>query len=770
MKSEHSASPLSAAEQSLRDAALEYHRAPTHGKISITPTKPLSNQRDLSLAYSPGVAYACLAIEADPSLAAEYTSRANLVGVITNGTAVLGLGDIGPLAGKPVMEGKGCLFKKFAGIDVFDIELAEHDPDKLVEIIAALEPTLGGINLEDIKAPECFHVEKKLRERLKIPVFHDDQHGTAIISAAALLNGLELVGKEIGKIKLVTSGAGAAAIACLDIFVGLGVMRENIFVVDSRGVVREGRGDKLDESKQRFSQKTTASTLGDVISGADVFLGCSAAGVLTAAMVGTMADKPIILALANPEPEIRPELAKAARPDCIIATGRSDYPNQVNNVLCFPYIFRGALDCGATTINEAMKLACVREIAALAKAETSDEVAAAYAGQELKFGPDYLIPKPFDARLILRIAPAVAKAAADSGVATRPIADLDAYRQQLGRYVYQTGMVMRPVFAAAKARPARVVYAEGEDERVLRAVQVALDEGLAQPILVGRPDVVRMRIERAGLRLQAGRDFELVDPGNDPRFRSYWEAYHQIMGRDGVTPEAAKAAVRRSNTLIAAIMLKRGEAQSMLCGLVGQYDQHLEHVRRVIGGRSGASVMAAMNAVVDGGHTLFITDTFVNEAPSAPELAEIARMAAAEVRRFGLPPKVAFLSHSVFGSSSRPSARRMREARNLFVALEPEIECDGEMHGDAALSQEVRKGYLPETTLSGAANLLVLPNIDAANILFNVLKQTTGHGVTIGPILLGAAAPAHILTPSSTVRRIVNMTALAVADAAATGR
>ena len=758
--------PLSPAEQALRDAALEYHRSPSRGKVSVTPTKPLSNQRDLSLAYSPGVAYACLAIEEDPSLAAEYTSRGNLVGVVTNGTAVLGLGDIGPLAGKPVMEGKGCLFKKFAGIDVFDIELAEHDPDKLVEIIAALEPTLGGINLEDIKAPECFYIERKLRERMNIPVFHDDQHGTAIISAAALLNGLELVGKAIGEVKVAVSGAGAAAIACLDVMVGLGVKRENVFVCDSKGVVREGRGDKLDESKQRYCQKTEARTLADIMVGADVFLGCSTAGVVSPEMVTSMARQPIILALANPEPEIRPELAKQARPDCIIATGRSDYPNQVNNVLCFPYIFRGALDCGATKITEAMKLACVREIAALAKAETSDEVAAAYAGQELRFGADYLIPKPFDVRLILRIAPAVAQAAAESGVATRPIADLDAYRDQLSRFVYQTGMFMRPVFAAAKQRPARVVYAEGEDERVLRAVQVVLDEGIAQPILVGRPDVVKMRIERAGLRLEPGRDFELCDPQNDPRFRAYWELYHSLTGRDGVSPEAAKAAVRRSNTLISSLMLRRGEADAMLCGLVGRYDQHLEHVRQVIGLAPGTRTLAAVNALMMPEHTLFIADTFVNEQPSAEELADIARMAAAEVRRFGLPPKVAFLSHSVFGSSSRESARRMRAARDLFVKLEPGIECDGEMHGDAALSEEVRRTYLPGSTLTGSANLLVLPNLDAANILFNVLKVTSGHGVTVGPMLLGAAKPAHILTPSATSRRVVNMTAVAVVDSA----
>ncbi|MGZ5274588.1 MAG: NADP-dependent malic enzyme, partial [Caldimonas sp.] len=669
-----------------------------------------------------------------------------------------------------VMEGKGCLFKKFAGIDVFDIELAERDPDKLIEIIAALEPTLGGVNLEDIKAPECFYIEKKLRERMNIPVFHDDQHGTAIISSAALLNGLELVGKKIGDVKLAVSGAGAAAIACLDVMAGLGVKRENIFVCDSKGVIREGREDfvagKLDESKHRYCQRTEARTLADVVKGADVFLGCSAPGVLSVEMVTSMAAQPIILALANPEPEIRPELAKAARPDCIIATGRSDYPNQVNNVLCFPYIFRGALDCGATKITEAMKLACVREIAALAKAEMSDEVAAAYQGQELKFGPEYLIPTPFDVRLILRIAPAVAKAAVESGVATRPIADLEAYRQSLGRFVYQTGMLMQPVFTAAKARPARVVYAEGEDERTLRAVQVVLDEQLARPILVGRPEVVKMRIERAGLRLSAGRDFELCDPENDPRFRSYSETYRGLMGREGVTPESAKATVRRSNTLISSLMVRRGEADALICGLVGRYDAHLDHIRNVIGKKAGARTLAAMNALMLDQFTLFIADTFVNEEPSAEELADIALMAAAEVRRFGVPPKVAFLSHSIFGSSSRASARRMRAAHALFRERAPEIESDGELHGDAALSESVRRGYLPETTLTGAANLLVLPNLDAANILFNVLKMTGGHGVTVGPILLGAAKPAHILTPSATVRRVVNMTALAVADVA----
>ncbi|WP_211474174.1 NADP-dependent malic enzyme [Collimonas humicola] len=756
---------LSAAEQALRDAALEYHRSPTRGKIAVVPTKPLSNQRDLSLAYSPGVAYACLAIHEDPEMAVEYTSRANLVGVVTNGTAVLGLGDIGPLAGKPVMEGKGCLFHNFAGIDVFDIELAEHDPDKLVEIIAALEPTLGGINLEDIKAPECFYIEKKLRERMKIPVFHDDQHGTAIISSAALLNGLELVNKKIGEVKLVASGAGAAAIACLDLMVELGVKRENIFVCDSRGVIHDKREDKLDVSKQRYQQSTDARTLADAIVGADVFLGCSAPGVLSQDMVKAMGSQPIILALANPEPEIRPELALEARPDCIIATGRSDYPNQVNNVLCFPYIFRGALDCGATSITEAMKVACVREIADLTKAEISEEVASAYAGQELQFGPEYIIPKPFDSRLILRIAPAVARAAEESGVATRPIKDMDAYRQSLMRFVSHTGMFMRPVFLAARGEPQRIVYAEGEDERVLRAVQIALEEKLVRPILIGRPAVIEARIKRAGLRLQAGRDFELINPEDDVRFRQYWEAYHEIKARDGVTPEMAKSTLRRSNTTIASMLVKLGGADGMLCGLVGRFDSHLEHVSDIIGLREGAKGFAAMNGLVLDKHTLFIADTFVNDDPSAEQLADIAAMAVEEVRRFGVPPKVAFLSHSMFGSSNRPSAKKMRAARDLFVKRMPDVEADGEMHGDAALSAELRAQYLPKSTLSGDANVLITPNLDAANILFNVLKMTGGQGVTVGPVLLGAAAPVHILNPSATVRRVVNMTALVVANA-----
>ncbi len=760
--------PLSPAEAALRDAAREYHRNPTRGKISVTPTKPLANQLDLSLAYSPGVAYPCLDIQADPSKAAEYTARGNLVGVITNGTAVLGLGNIGALAGKPVMEGKGCLFKKFAGIDVFDIELDEHDPDKLVDIIAALEPTLGGVNLEDIKAPECFYIEKKLRERMNIPVFHDDQHGTAIISSAALLNGLELVGKKIGDVKVAVSGAGAAAIACLDVMVALGVKPANVHACDSKGLIYAGRAG-VDASKARYAQPDTgARTLADVVKGADVFLGCSAAGVLTQDMVRTMAAKPIILALANPEPEIRPEDAQAARPDCIIATGRSDYPNQVNNVLCFPYIFRGALDCGASKITEEMKLACVREIAALAKAETSAEVATAYAGKELHFGPDYIIPTPFDPRLILRIAPAVAEAAAKSGVAERPIADLEAYRTQLTRFIYQTGMVMQPVLTAARAADAahkRVAYAEGEDERVLHAAQVVVDDKLARPILIGRPAVIEQRIHKAGLRIRLGVDVDNVNPEEDARFRQYWEAYHHRMARNGVSVEAAKATVRRSNTVIAALMVHLGDADAMLCGTVGRYHAHLDNIRDIIGVEPGAPDLAALNALMLHDRTLFICDTYVHEDPSAELLAGIAKMAATEVHNFGLPPKVAFLSHSNFGSSKDASALKVRRARDLFRALAPDVECDGEMHGDSALSAKLRAATMPDSTLTGEANLLVCPNLDAANILFNVLKTVAGSGVTIGPMLLGAAAPAHVLTPSSTVRRLVNMTALAVDEA-----
>ncbi|MCM2295328.1 NADP-dependent malic enzyme [Rhodoferax sp.] len=758
---------LTPAELALGDASRDYHRFPTRGKISVNATKPLVNQRDLALAYSPGVAYPCLDIQANPDLAYDFTSRGNLVGVVTNGTAVLGLGDIGPLAGKPVMEGKGCLFKKFAGVDVFDIELAERDPDKLIEIIAALEPTLGGINLEDIKAPECFYIEQKLSERMGIPVFHDDQHGTAIISSAALLNGLELVGKRIEDVKVAVSGAGAAAIACLNVMVGLGVQVKNVFVCDSKGVVYEGRPGGYDESKARFAQATDMRTLADAVNGADVFLGCSAAGVLTQDMVKTMADKPIILALANPEPEIRPELAKAVRPDCIIATGRSDYPNQVNNVLCFPYIFRGALDCGATKITEEMKLACVREIADLAKADISEEVANAYAGQDLAFGVDFIIPKPFDSRLILRIAPAVAAAAEASGVAKRPIKDMDAYRRQLSRFIYSTGLLMEPVFNAARNAPdsaKRVAYAEGEDDRVLRAAQLVVEGGLARPILIGRPAVIEARIMKAGLRLQLGRDFDCCNPEDDPRFRQYWETYHQIMGRHGVSPEAAKAAVRRSTTTIAALMVKLGDADAMLCGLHGRFDVHLDHVRDILGVKAGASGFATLNALMLEQYSIFVADTYVNEDPSAEQLADIARMAADEVRRFGIAPKVAFLSHSNYGSSKRGSACKMRLARDLFKAACPDIECDGEMQGDAALSEDIRNATLLDNTLSGAANILICPSLDSANILFNVLKMTGSNGLTVGPILLGSAATAHVLTPSSTVRRVVNMTALAVAD------
>ena len=759
---------LTPAQAALRDAARNYHRQPTHGKVAVVPTKPLSNQHDLSLAYSPGVAYPCLDIQANPTLAAEYTARGNLVGVVTNGTAVLGLGDIGPLAGKPVMEGKGCLFKKFAGIDVFDIELAERDPDKLVDIIAALEPTLGGVNLEDIKAPECFYIERKLRERMNIPVFHDDQHGTAIIAGAALLNGLELVGKRIEDAKVAVSGAGAAALACLDVLVGLGAKPQNIFVCDSKGVIYEGRPGGFDESKARYAQKTEARTLADVVRGADVFLGCSTAGVLSADMVKSMAGKPVILALANPNPEIDPAEARLARPDCIIATGRSDYPNQVNNVLCFPYIFRGALDCGATRITEEMKLACVREIAALAKAESSAEVAAAYAGKELNFGPDYIIPTPFDPRLILRIAPAVAEAAVRSGVATRPITDIAAYRASLERYIYQSGMLMRPVISAAQAVPAaqkRVVYAEGEDERVLRAVQSVVDDGLATPLLVGRQSVIERRIARAGLRLKVGRDVQVCDPETDSRYETWWKEFHRLMARNGVTQEAARAAVRRSTTVLAALMVRMNDADAMICGTLGRFDVHFQHVSDIIGKEPHAPCMAALNALIAGGRTLFIADTYINSDPGPELLASIARLAVQEVRNFGLPPKVAFLSHSNFGSSTRPSALKMRAARDLFRQQMPDVECDGEMHGDTALSPELRARSVPDSTLSGEANLLICPSLDAANILFNVLKTTDGNGVTIGPILLGAAAPVHVLTPSATVRRLINMTALAVAEA-----
>jgi malate dehydrogenase (oxaloacetate-decarboxylating)(NADP+) len=749
----------------LTAAALEYHAFPTPGKISVVPTKGLTNQRDLALAYSPGVAAACDAIVADPREASRLTSRANLVGVVTNGTAVLGLGNIGPLAAKPVMEGKAVLFKKFAGIDVFDIELNESDPDKLIDHIAAMEPTFGGINLEDIKAPECFYIEAKLRERMQIPVFHDDQHGTAIVVGAAILNGLKLVGKKIEEVKLVTSGAGAAALACLDLLVNLGVRVENIWVTDIKGVAYEGRVEDMDPIKARYAKKTAARTLGEVIAGADIFLGLSAGGVLKKEMVAKMAARPLILALANPTPEILPEEVKAVRDDAIMATGRSDYPNQVNNVLCFPFIFRGALDAGASTITEHMKLAAVRAIAELAQVEASDVVAMAYGGEALAFGPEYLIPKPFDPRLIVKIAPAVAQAAAESGVATRPVADLAAYREQLNNFVYHSGFVMKPVFAAAKQSPRRVIYCEGEDERVLRAVQAVKDEGLAYPVLIGRPDVIEMRIQRAGLRLKAGVDFEIVNPGSDARYRDLWMGYHQLMGRKGVTQEMAKQLLRSDTTLIGTMLLKRGDVDAMLCGMVGRHAQHLHHVRDIIGLKARAHCFAAMNLLLLPRHTLFICDTYVNEDPNAGLIADLALMAAEEVRRFGLAPKVALLSHSNFGSVPSDATRKMSHALEIISARAPDLEVDGEMHGDAALSEEIRNNLYPASRLKGGANLLIMPNVDAANIAFNLLKETNGEGITVGPILLGAARPVHILTPTATVRRLVNMTALAVVDA-----
>ncbi|GLU34128.1 NADP-dependent malic enzyme [Trinickia caryophylli] len=751
-------------DEQLKQSALSYHQNPKPGKISVTPTKPLSNQLDLSLAYSPGVAAACEAIHADPLDAQKYTSRGNLVGVITNGTAVLGLGNIGPLAAKPVMEGKGCLFKKFAGIDVFDIELSESDPDKLVEAIAMLEPTLGGINLEDIKAPECFYIEQKLRERMKIPVFHDDQHGTAIIASAAILNGLKVVGKDLARVKLVCSGAGAAAIACLDLLVKLGLTKENILVADSKGVIYEGRGN-LDPSKARYAARTEARTLDDAIEAADVFLGCSSAGVLKPEMVKKMGERPLILALANPEPEIRPEDAKAARPDAIIATGRSDYPNQVNNVLCFPFIFRGALDVGATTITEEMKLACVRAIAELAEeTDQGDEVAKAYEGHSLEFGPEYLIPKPFDPRLIIKIAPAVAQAAMDSGVATRPIQDMDAYREQLGTTVYRTGMVMRPVFATAKTKAARIVFAEGEDERVLRAAQFVLTEKIARPIIIGRPAVVEMRLKKMGSKLKCGVDFEIVNPEDDPRYQQSWQAYHEIGAREGVTPEVAKAAMRKFNTLIGAILVHLGDADGMICGLIDTYHSHLKFIDQVLGRAVHAEHYAAMNLLMLPGRNLFICDTYVNEVPSAEQLADMAILASREIERFGIVPKVALLSNSNFGSTPSASSQRMAAARRLIAERAPHLEVDGEMHGDAALSEAIRKQAFPGTTLSGEANLLLMPNVEAANITYNLLKMIGGEGVTVGPFLLGAAKPVHILTPAATVRRIINMTAVAAAN------
>jgi malate dehydrogenase (oxaloacetate-decarboxylating)(NADP+) len=750
----------------LRRAALEYHEFPTPGKVAIHATKQMVNQHDLALAYSPGVAAACEEIVVDPANAWRYTSRGNLVAVVTNGTAVLGLGDIGPLASKPVMEGKGVLFKKFAGIDVFDLEINERNLDKLVDIIAALEPTFGGVNLEDIKAPDCFYVERKLRERMKIPVFHDDQHGTAIVVGAALLNGLNVVGKKIDEVKLVTSGAGAAALACLNLLVKLGLPRKNIFVTDLAGVVYRGRVELMDPDKDEFAQDTPHRTLAEAIAGADVFLGLSAGGVLKAPMVASMAANPLIFALANPTPEIMPEQVKAVRDDAIMATGRSDYPNQVNNVLCFPYIFRGALDSGATTITDQMEIAAVHAIADLAMAEQNDVVAAAYAGATLNFGPEYLIPKPFDPRLMMMIAPAVAKAAMDSGVAARPVTDYEAYEAKLRSFVYASGNAMKPIYSLAKrATRKNVAYAEGEDRRVLRAVQVVVDEGLARPWLVGRESIINARIEKLGLRLQAGRDFEIVNIDADHRYRDYWQTYHRMTERKGVTEQFAKIEMRRRLTLITSMLLHKGEVDGMICGTWGATAQHLAHIDQIIGRRAGVNTYACMNGLILPGRQVFLVDTHVNYDPTAEQLAEITILAAEEMTRIGVTPRAALLSHSNFGSSNQPSAVKMREALALIQARAPWLEVDGEMHGDAALDAAYRRDLMPRSTLTGEANLLVLPNIDAANISYNLLKTAAGGGIAIGPVLLGAAKPAHILTPSATVRRIVNMTALTVADA-----
>ncbi len=751
----------------IRQAALEYHRTGQPGKIAVVATKQLTNQRDLALAYSPGVAAACEEIVRDPSTVALYTSRANLVAVITNGTAVLGLGNIGPLAAKPVMEGKAVLFKKFAGIDVFDLELNELDVDKLVDIIAALEPTFGGINLEDIKAPDCFAVERKLRERMKIPVFHDDQHGTAIVVGAALVNGLQVVGKNIRDIKLVCCGAGAAALACLDLLVDLGLPIENIWVNDLIGVVYQGRTELMDPDKSRFAQNTSARKLDDIMDGADVFLGLSAAGALKQSMVVKMGKQPLVFALANPTPEIMPEEVREVRSDAIVATGRSDYPNQVNNVLCFPFIFRGALDVGATTITRSMELAAVYAVAELARAEISDVVATAYSSSPLVYGPEYLIPKPFDPRLIVRIAPAVAKAAMESGVATRPILDFEVYRTQLEQFVYHSGNFMKPIFASAKAAPRQnVVYCEGEDERVLRAIQVVVDEKIAKPILIGRPAVIERRIERFGLRLTAGVDFEIVNPEWDERYRRYWQEYHRLACRAGITEQYAKIEMRRRLTLIGAMMIRLREADAMICGTFGSFAQHLEYIDQIIGRRPGVGVYAAMNTLMLPGRQVTLVDTHVNADPNAQELAEMTVLAAEELKRFGILPKVALLSNSNFGSSNSPSARKMREALKLIQARLPDLEIDGEMQGDAALDANYRRSIMPFSTLKGDANLLVLPSIDAANIAYNLLKTAAGNQIAIGPVLLGAAAPVHILTASATVRRIVNMTAWSVVDAA----
>ena len=757
----------------LRAAALHYHEFPVPGKIEIAPTKQLTNQRDLALAYTPGVAAACEEIAKDPANAFRYTARGNLVGVITNGTAALGLGNIGPLASKPVMEGKAVLFKKFAGIDVFDIEVNENDPDKLVEIIAALEPTFGGINLEDIKAPDCFVVERKLQARMKIPVFHDDQHGTAIVVAAAILNGLKVVGKDVGNVKLVTSGAGAAALACLDLLVDLGIPRKNIWVTDLAGVAYKGRKELMDPEKEPFCQETELRTLDQAIEGADIFLGLSAGGVLKQDMVKKMAPKPLVYALANPTPEILPEEVKEVRPDAVMATGRTDYPNQVNNVLCFPFIFRGALDVGATTITRGMEVAAVRAVAELAQAEQSEVVTSVYGIENLSFGPEYLIPKPFDPRLITVIAPAVAKAAMDDGVAQRPIKDFDAYRNQLQQFVYHSGTLMKPLFSIAKRVPAaqkRIVFAEGEDERVLRAVQIIIDEHLATPILIGRPAVIEHRIGKFGLRIKAGEDFEIVNPENDSRYRDFWQTYLALTERKGVTESFAKLEMRRRNSLIGSIMISKGMADGMICGTVGNSATRLKYVDEVVGREPGANVYGAMSGLILPGRQVFLLDTHVNIDPTAEQLAELTLMAASEMRKLGLVPKVALLSHSNFGSSNAPSAVKMREVLALIQKADPTLEVDGEMHGDSALDETIRASAVTSSTLKGDANLLVLPNIDAANISYNLLKTAAGNGIAIGPLLLGAAKPIHILTPSATVRRIVNVTTLSVVEAASNAR
>ena len=750
----------------LRRAALEYHEFPTPGKIAIAATKQLTNQRDLALAYTPGVAAPCEEIVRDPNAAFKYTARGNLVAVVTNGTAVLGLGNIGPLASKPVMEGKAVLFKKFAGVDVFDIEIDENDPVKLVDIIASLEPTFGAINLEDIKAPDCFYVERELRKRMKIPVFHDDQHGTAITVGAAILNALKVVGKHPTQVKLVTSGAGAAALACLGLLVKLGIPRHNIYVTDLAGVVYEGRTELMDEDKIQFAQKTNTRTLGEIIEGADIFLGLSAGGVLKKEMVAKMAAKPIIFALANPNPEISPEDVKSVRDDAVIATGRTDYPNQVNNVLCFPYIFRGALDAGASTITVEMEIAAVHAIAELAQAEQSEVVAAAYVGEKLTFGPEYLIPKPFDPRLMMKIAPAVAKAAADSGVALRPIQDMDAYRERLQSFVYASGTVMKPIFAAAKtASRKRIAYAEGEDERVLRACQIVVDENLARPTLIGRPAVIAQRIEKFGLRLKEELDYDVVNVEQDHRYRDFWQTYHRMMERRGVTVQIAKIEMRRRLTLIAGMLLHKGDVDGLICGTWGNTAHHLDYLDQVIGRREGVCTYAAMNGLLLPGRQIFLVDTHVNYDPTAEQLVEITIMAAEEMMRFGIKPKAALLSHSNFGSSNQPSALKMRRVLELLQAKAPWLEVDGEMHGDMALDSGSRGTLMPNSTLTGEANLLVLPNIDAANISYNLLKTAAGGNIAIGPVLLGANKPMHILTATATVRRIVNMTALTVADA-----